>query len=139
MNIKTQLSQLKANSGNISDEEISKFTGIDLQQIQELDNGSAKAIAFDTLEALCDLFQCTPNDLLVLEREEIEIDTTPPSAEELRKASEIINKAISIAEAMPPRPAEEILADFQAVRARVGAEIANFERGDITPKDEQGC
>lgn len=123
MNIKTQLSQLKSNYGNISDEEIAQLTGIEIQQIRELENGSAEAIAFNTLAQLCDLFQCTPNDLLVLDREEIEIDATPPSAEELRKASEIINKAFAIAEAMPPRPAEEIWADFEAVCDRIGSQL----------------
>jgi len=139
MKVKTQLSQLKESYGHISDEEISRLTGIDLEQIRELENGSAEAIAFNTLAQLCDFFQCTPNDLLVLDREEIEIDSTPPSAEELRQASDIINKAFAIAEAMPPRPPEEIWADFEAVRERISAEIANFKRGDLTPKDEQEC
>lgn len=139
MKVKPQLSHLKENYGNISDEEISQITGIDLQQIRDLENGSAEAIAFKTLAQLCDFFQCTPNDLLVLDWEEIEVDPTPPSAEELRQASEIINKAFAIAEAMPPRSAEEIWADFEAVRERIGAEIANSQRGYLTPKDEQEC
>ena len=123
MKIKSQLSQLKENYGKISDEEIAQVTGIDLQEIQELDNGSAEAISFKTLAQLCGFFQCTPNDVLFLEWEGIEVDRTPPSAEELKQAREIINKAFAIAKAMPPRPAEEIWADFEATVDRIGAQL----------------
>jgi hypothetical protein len=81
-----------------------------------------------TLAKLCAFFQCYPNDLLALEREEVELFAPPPpSAEELSKAAEIIKKAFARAEAMPPRPPEEIWKSFEAVRAQVGAEIANSE------------
>jgi len=123
MKVKTQLAQLKKSYGNISDEEICQLTGIDLQQIRELENGSAEAIAFTTLAQLCDFFQCTPNDLFVLNWEEIEIDPTPPSAEEIRQASEIINQAFAIAEKMPPRPPEEIWASFEATVDRIGSQL----------------
>ncbi|MDJ1174643.1 helix-turn-helix domain-containing protein [Roseofilum capinflatum] len=123
MKVKSQLSQLKKNYGNVSNEEIAEVTGIDLEQIRELEKGSAEAIAFDTLAKLCNFFQCTPNDVLLLEWEGIEVDPTPPSAEELRQAKELIDKAFAIASAMPPRPAEEIWADFEATVDRIGLEL----------------
>ncbi|MDJ1178726.1 helix-turn-helix domain-containing protein [Roseofilum sp. BLCC_M91] len=123
MKVKSQLSQLKASYGNISNEDIAEVTGIDLEQIRELENGSAEAIAFDTLAQLCGFFQCTPNDVLFLEWDSIEVDPTPPSAEELRQARELIDKAFAIASAMPPRPAEEIWADFEATVDRIGEQL----------------
>ncbi|MBO0348958.1 helix-turn-helix transcriptional regulator [Phormidium pseudopriestleyi FRX01] len=127
MKVKTKLAQLKANYGDISDREISELTGIDERQLKELENGEARAIEFDTLAQLCAFFQCTPNDLFVLDWEEVEIDTTPPSAEELSKASKIINKAFARAEAMPPRPAEEIWKSFEATVDRIASQRENSE------------
>ncbi|NEN99101.1 MAG: helix-turn-helix transcriptional regulator [Moorea sp. SIO3I7] len=44
MKVTTKLAQLRANSGNISYEEISESTGIDRQQLRELENGEANAM-----------------------------------------------------------------------------------------------
>jgi DNA-binding Xre family transcriptional regulator len=127
MKVKTKLAQLKANYGDISDREISEQTGIDERLLKELENGEARAIAFDTLAQLCDFFHCTPNDLFVLDWEEVERDTPPPSAEELSKAREIIKQGFALEEEMPPRLAGEIWAEFQAVRDRIGAEMTGSE------------
>ncbi|MCT7956729.1 helix-turn-helix domain-containing protein [Laspinema palackyanum] len=127
MKVKTQLAQLKANYGDISNREISELTGIDEQQLKELETGEARAIEFDTLAQLCDFFQCTPNDLFVLDWEEVERDTTPPSAEELSKASEIINRAFARSEAMPPRPSEEIWKSFEATVERIASQREQSE------------
>jgi putative transcriptional regulator len=136
MKVITKLSELKANCGDITNEEIAEFTGIDERELTELEKGEARAIELATLAKLCAFFQCHPNDLLVLEREELELFASPPpSAEELSKAAEIIQQGFALAEAIPPRPAEEIWADFQAVRAKVGAEIANSE--SIAPDMER--
>ncbi|NEO94161.1 MAG: helix-turn-helix transcriptional regulator [Moorea sp. SIO3G5] len=43
MKVTTKLAQLRANYGNISYEEISESTGIDRQQLRELENGEANA------------------------------------------------------------------------------------------------
>ena len=104
MKITTKLAQLRANYGNISYETISEFTGIDLQQLKELENGEAKAIAFTTLAQLCAFFHCIPNDLFIVDWEEEEI--APPTADEIDKASQIIKQAFARAEAMLPRSAE---------------------------------
>ena len=123
MKVKTQLAQLRAKHGNISYEKIAEFTGIDSQQLRELESDKAEAIAFSTLAELCAFFQCTPNDLFLLDSEEVEIDTTPPSKEELAKVREIIKQGFALAEAMPPRPAAEIWEEFQAVRAHVNGQL----------------
>ncbi|NEO68521.1 helix-turn-helix transcriptional regulator [Moorena sp. SIO3H5] len=44
MKVTNQLAQLRANSGNISYEEISESTGINPQQLRELENGEANAM-----------------------------------------------------------------------------------------------
>ena len=125
MKVITKLSELKANCGDITNEEIAEFTGIDERELTELEKEEAQSIELVTLAKLCAFFQCTPNDLLFLDWEEVEIDRTAPSLEALAKAREIIQQGFALAEEMPPRPAKEIWADFQAVRAQVGAEIAN--------------
>jgi DNA-binding Xre family transcriptional regulator len=127
MKVKTQLAQLRAKHGNISYEKISEFTGIDSQQLRELESDKAEAIAFSTLAELCAFFQCTPNDLFLLDSEEVEIDTTPPSTEELAKAEEILRRAFARAEAMPPRPAEEIWESFEATVDRIASQLENSE------------
>ena len=127
MKVKTQLAQLRAKHGNISYEKIAEFTGIDSQQLRELESDKEEAIAFSTLAELCAFFQCTPNDLFLLDSEEVEIDTTPPSKEELAKAEEILRRAFARAEAMPPRPAAEIWDSFEATVDRIASQLENSE------------
>jgi DNA-binding Xre family transcriptional regulator len=126
MKVKTQLTQLRLNYGNISDQEISEYTGIDPQQLRELENGQAESIAFFTLAQLCAFFQCTPNDLLVLDHEE-EIDTTPPSEETLNQARELIKQGFARADSMTPPEAEEIWNSFEATIQRIGTQLQNSE------------
>lgn len=127
MKVKTQLAQLRAKHGNISYEKISEFTGIDSQQLRELESDKAEAIAFSTLAELCAFFECTPNDLFLLDSQEVEVDTTPPSTEELAKAEELLQRAFARAEAMPPRPAEEIWESFEATVDRIASQLENSE------------
>ena len=44
MKVTTKLAELRANSVNISYEEISESTGINRQQLKELENGEANAM-----------------------------------------------------------------------------------------------
>ncbi|MBC6472712.1 MAG: XRE family transcriptional regulator [Hormoscilla sp. GM102CHS1] len=132
MKVKTQLAQLRASRGNVSYEKIAASTGIDSQQLRELEIGEANAIALTTLGKLCAFFQCTPNDLFALDWSEGEIDTSPPTAEELARASEkreknreMIKKAFARAEAMPPRPLEEIWRSFEATIDRIAPQLEN--------------
>lgn len=121
MKVTTKLAQLRANSGNISYEEISESTGIDHQELRELENGEANAIAFTTLAQLCAFFHCSPNDLLIVDWEGEEI--TPPTADEIDKASQIIKQAFARAEAMPPRSAEEIWDSFEGTIERISHQL----------------
>ncbi len=128
MKVITKLAELKAKCGDITNEEIAEFTGIDERELTDLEKGEARAIELATLAKLCAFFQCYPNDLLAIEREELDLFASqPPSAEELSKAAEIINKAFARAEAMPPRPAEEIWKSFEATVERIASQIEQSE------------
>lgn len=62
-------------------------------------------------------FCCTPNELLELEPETEA--TPPPTLEELANADEIISRGLKRAMEAPKRPADEIWAEFDAVRTRI--------------------
>ncbi|MFB2973289.1 helix-turn-helix domain-containing protein [Aerosakkonema sp. BLCC-F183] len=128
MKVKTQLAELRAKYGNLSYEEIAAYTEIDRQQLSALENNEASSIEFVTLAKLCSFFKCTPNDLLIVNYEEQEIEPTPPTAEALLKAREIIKEGFALADTAPPRPAQEIWAEFEAVRSKVATEISNSEQ-----------
>ncbi|MBV8886779.1 MAG: helix-turn-helix domain-containing protein [Chroococcidiopsidaceae cyanobacterium CP_BM_RX_35] len=89
-------------------------SGITQKQLSALEAGKTKAIAFETLAKLCQFFSCTPNDLL-------EIEELPPTVEELAQANEIIARGLARAMQAPKRSADEIWAEFEAVRARIAA------------------
>lgn len=44
--------------------ELSEKVGISMANISILKNGKAKAIRFSTLEALCEVLDCQPGDLI---------------------------------------------------------------------------
>lgn len=44
--------------------ELSEKVGITMANISVLKNGKAKAIRFSTLEALCNVLECQPGDIL---------------------------------------------------------------------------
>lgn len=119
LKVKPQLALLRAQWGKITQSELSRQTGITQKQLSALETGKTKAIAFETLAKLCEFFSCTPNDLLELEPEKDA--NSPPTKEELLLADEIISRGISHALEATKRPAEEIWAEFDAVRARIVA------------------
>jgi putative transcriptional regulator len=47
--------------------ELSEEVGITLANLSILKTGKARAIRFSTLEALCDVLECQPGDLLSLD------------------------------------------------------------------------
>jgi putative transcriptional regulator len=53
--------------------ELSEKVGVTLANLSILKTGKAKAIRFSTLEALCEVLDCQPGDLLVFEDEEEEV------------------------------------------------------------------
>ena len=50
-------------------EDIKRDTGISKNALSNLNKETFSGIKFDTLEALCLYFNCTPNDLIVITRE----------------------------------------------------------------------
>ena len=53
----------------ISLKELSERVGITEANLSILKNNKAKAIRFSTLEALCEVLECQPGDLMVYVRE----------------------------------------------------------------------
>lgn len=49
--------------------ELSNRVGITMANISILKNGKAKAIRFSTLEAICDVLECQPGDILEYQSE----------------------------------------------------------------------
>lgn len=50
--------------------ELSEEVGITMSNLSILKTGKAKAIRFSTLEAICEVLDCQPGDILVYESEE---------------------------------------------------------------------
>lgn len=50
--------------------ELSERVGITPANLSVLKTGKAKAIRFSTLEAICDVLDCQPGDILKYEKEE---------------------------------------------------------------------
>ena len=50
--------------------ELSEKVGITLANLSVLKNNKGKAVRFSTLEALCEVLECQPGDLLEYVREE---------------------------------------------------------------------
>lgn len=44
--------------------ELTERVGVTMSNLSILKNGKAKAIRFSTLEALCDVLECQPGDIL---------------------------------------------------------------------------
>jgi putative transcriptional regulator len=61
--------------------ELSGKVGITLANLSILKTGKAKGIRFATLEAICDVLDCQPGDLLAFERggEDDQEDEAPPA------------------------------------------------------------
>jgi len=53
--------------------ELSEKVGVTLANLSILKTGKAKAVRFSTLEALCEVLECQPGDLLVFEEAEEEV------------------------------------------------------------------
>lgn len=116
LKVKPRLALLRAVHRRISQSELSRQTGITQKQLSALEAGKTKGITFDTLTKLCMFFSCTPNDLLELEPE---TEADPSPTVELDKADEIISRGLTRAMEASKRPAKEIWAEFDAVRARI--------------------
>lgn len=60
--IKNKLSEI-AGRKRLKISEISRMTGIGYSIVQRLYNNEVGRIEFDTLNRLCNFFECTPNDI----------------------------------------------------------------------------
>ena len=49
--------------------ELSERVGVTMANLSILKNGKAKAVRFSTLEAICDVLECQPGDILEYEKE----------------------------------------------------------------------
>lgn len=54
----------------ISLNELSEKVGVSIVNLSRLKNGRVSAIRFSTLEAICDVLDCQPGDILEFKREE---------------------------------------------------------------------
>lgn len=52
--------------------ELSERVGVTMANLSILKNGKAKAVRFSTLEAICDVLECQPGDILEYEKGGIE-------------------------------------------------------------------
>ena len=52
--------------------ELSERVGVANDNLSKLKNGHVSAIRFSTLEAICDVLDCQPGDILEYKREETE-------------------------------------------------------------------
>jgi len=52
--------------------ELSEKVGISMTNLSLLKKGKVKAIRFSTLEAICEVLECKPGDLLDFEKEEVD-------------------------------------------------------------------
>ena len=57
--------------------ELSEKVGVANVNLSKLKNGHVSAIRFSTLEAICDVLNCQPGDILEFVREEAESVTDP--------------------------------------------------------------
>lgn len=60
--------------------QLSARVGITIANLSILKTGKAKGIRFATLEAICDVLDCQPGDLLTFEREDEEERSEPAAA-----------------------------------------------------------
>lgn len=60
--IKCKLNVKRAEK-NISQKELSETLGIRLQTISDMEMGKSRALSVDTIDKLCNYFDCTINDI----------------------------------------------------------------------------
>lgn len=65
MAIQSNLAVLMAKQRKFSIDDISKSTGLSRNTISSFKHNKAKGIQYETLEVLCDYFNCSVSDLLV--------------------------------------------------------------------------
>lgn len=123
-NLRFNLALLRAARGRLTQRQVAEATGLSRRTISELETGASQRIEFSTIAKLCELFECTPNELMVVE-EEIEVTALTPQS--LQKADEIIALGLKRAMEAPAQSTEDIWAEFDAVRKRNQAQVQTAE------------
>lgn len=65
--IRTNLALLRTGRGKITQSKLAAATGIGQKTLSLLESGRTSGIDFNTLVRLCDYFDCTPNEILIVE------------------------------------------------------------------------
>ena len=78
---------------HISKNKLAKMLDISYPTLLDLCSGKATSIRMDTLEKLCSIFHCTPNDILIPEQQKLKpvFDTICVCADNKVKSSDILN------------------------------------------------
>lgn len=64
MNLDVMMAKRKMSLNELSDK-----VGLTLSNLSILKTGKAKAVRFSTLEAICDVLECQPGDILAYEKD----------------------------------------------------------------------
>lgn len=123
-NLRFNLALIRAARGKLSQRDVAEATGLTQKTISALETGTSKGVEFSTIAKLCDFLKCSPNDLLVLEDE---IEDIPVSLKSLQKADELIARGLRRAMNAPTQSAEELWAEFDAVREKIQAQVQAVE------------
>jgi DNA-binding Xre family transcriptional regulator len=126
--IKSNLATLRFNKGRLSQKQVSEATGIGQKTLSALETGSSKGIEFNTLLRLCEFFDCSPNDLLLIEEESIEYINV--SEESRTKAKNLVALGLQAAMQNMNTDPEMVWAQFDAVRARMQQSAEKTEKAD---------
>lgn len=74
LNIKSKVDKL-----DISKNKLAQQLGISYPTMLDMYNGESTSIKFDTLEKLCNILQCTPNDILIFDSKQENISKSTDS------------------------------------------------------------
>jgi DNA-binding Xre family transcriptional regulator len=131
--IRTNLAYIRLIRGKLTQRAIADATGIGQKTLSALETGVSKGIEFSTLAKLCDFLKCTPNDLIIIEKEP---EALSVSAESLAKADQLIAKGLKAAMDAPQQTTEEIWAEFDAMRSKLRD---SAERGSCANEQGLSC
>jgi len=107
---------MRAARGKLTQREVSLATGLSQKTLSALETGCSKGVEFATVARLCQFLKCTPNDLMVLEDEIVDVK---PSEESLKKADGIIARGLRRAMTAPEQTPEEIWSAFDTLRQKI--------------------
>ncbi len=111
--MKLNFKQFIDDSG-LTQTQLAKKLNVSYPTINNLYNGTAKSIYFDKLEELCDLLNCTPNDVLIMDTNPcvvdsysfngVQCDITKQSANNLKDFEDFMLRAVEYHDAFNNAP-----------------------------------